>query len=298
MDRKIDLELVDILETTCLKAFEVSGRLLKENPPVDVAALTPSSEDSAFEDRKTTSPILVAHTMVTQLMGAFDFMEKKGEATQRTAHSARQEGLSNTTRFARMFFVDIPSQLQTVLSNPHFLESLMSIVFNERYPTLLRQRAGDFLTLGKTANTVESIIGDDTLLSSIVDLASRCTHVANYPILEQIVSFLHIVYKKCNAKKRKGEAEQIHKAIQVRGSRQRCFIMLVANSSLVASSAARPPSTTPSQGFRTSISFTTRFATRSSRTSRCSPSASTTPTRPHLTRSGSARARSSPSCSR
>ena len=98
VDRKMGGRVVDILLTSAIKTFTISRRLLVEtNPPQDPASLIPSSDNSTFEETATTSPILVAHAMVSSLMGTFDFMEKK----------------------------DIPPPLLSVLSNAQFLEVRM-----------------------------------------------------------------------------------------------------------------------------------------------------------------------------
>lgn len=126
--------------------------------------------------------------------------------------------------------------LLEVLSQASYIESLISLVLDHRFHTALRQRAGDILTLGKTNETVVNLSRDSKvsptsdnktlkslltmtinprqMLQSVKRLASSALTVADYPLSEQVVYFLHILYKRLNSKRYPSAAAQILKTFE------------------------------------------------------------------------------------
>ncbi|GMH86921.1 hypothetical protein TrVE_jg3472 [Triparma verrucosa] len=200
-DRKLQHQFVKLFVEAIEKTFEVSFLIMTQEEErntestraVRIASkaevLSGESLDSDLETEPSIAPAYLAHIMICRAMDCIDFMKKR-----------------EISRNAPL--------LVEALSHASFLGPVISLVLDGRFHTALRQRAGDILTLGKTNETVFNLSKSAEILDSVKRLAQHTLTVADYPLVEQVIYFLHILYKRLNSKKFPSEAKEILKTIE------------------------------------------------------------------------------------
>ncbi|GMH65931.1 hypothetical protein TrRE_jg11000 [Triparma retinervis] len=95
----------------------------------------------------------------------------------------------------------IPSYFNHVLTDESIIQKLIDVVVSPAFDVLLRQRVADLLSLGKMSRIVEKTLSDMDLRASILSLARDFLSIAEYPIQEQVIFFLHILHRRLNKTK-------------------------------------------------------------------------------------------------
>jgi len=91
----------------------------------------------------------------------------------------------------------VPSYINKVLTDEAVLAKLIDIVISPAFDSFhVRNRVADLLSLGKMSRVVDKVQTDSDLRASVIDLSKAVLDIGEYPIQEQVVYFLHVLYRR------------------------------------------------------------------------------------------------------
>ncbi|GMI48109.1 hypothetical protein TrCOL_g902 [Triparma columacea] len=179
VDRKLNGGLANCLLSSFSQTIDVCFSLIEDENEGQSATqlLLPPPSLIAFNKRTDCPSDILSkaqsHLLLSSSLDCLDFIPKK----------------------------KIPSYFNHVLTDESIIQKLIDIVTSPAFDVMLRQRVADLLSLGKMSRIVENTFSNMDLRASILFLARNFLLIAEYPIQEQVIFFLHILHRRLNKTK-------------------------------------------------------------------------------------------------